>query len=167
MDIYQISAIAFVTGLLIGFFITFMVRKKKKDLLLSKGQFSLYKSLWSALIKTGVRGEDLFSESNKDNLMKFSIALAELKVIILQNKNILKEEDYDELSNTIKSFESYTFDEKLLNQIKVDDKLSDKVIQKTIKIQDKNTYEKVTQRILNEMNEVPPKTKFKQPDPWE
>ena len=167
MDIYQISAITFVIGLLIGFIITFLLTRKKKDLLLSKGQFSLYKSLWSTLLKTGVRGEDLYSEPNKDNLMKFRIALSELKNITLQNKNILKKEDYDELLNTIKSFESYTFDEKLLNQIKVDDKLSDKVIQKTIKIQDKNTYEKITQRILDEMNKIPPKTKFKQPDPWE
>jgi len=167
MEPLYLSLITSIIGLFIGIiFYHYLNKKTKKINVLGKGQFSLYKKLWNSLIKLQIRAEDLFHEPEKNILLKFSEALRELKDITEQSKAIMNKADFEELMKTISSFESYSFDDKTLSDIKEEDKVSSDTIEDAIDIKDKENYEKVADKIIESSNDIAKSNVDFKVDPW-
>jgi len=67
---------------------------------------------------------------------------------------------------TISSFESYSFDDKTLSDIKEEDKVSSDTIEDAIDIKDKENYEKVADKIIESSNDIAKSNVDFKVDPW-
>jgi hypothetical protein len=131
---------------------------KENKLLYFKQQFDLYNSFWQSLYNLKKAADNLWEDTNQENLINFSKQLRETIENVERNYLFIEDKHYKELKEILDKFSEYRLGKKKLIQIynSVRDIRDTDIFNQGLILIDKNRslkrkYEELINRIRNDL----------------